>query len=44
MGAEYLANHYAPIFIFILIALGMGALPLVTVYYTPLLLPTSDLV
>lgn len=29
MGSAYLANEYAPIFIFILIALGMGALPLV---------------
>lgn len=29
MGASYLANEYAPIFIFILIALGMGAAPLV---------------
>jgi len=28
MGAEYLANQYAPIFIFILIAIGMGAAPL----------------
>jgi len=29
MGAEYLANEYTPIFIFILIAMGMGAVPLV---------------
>ncbi|OIO71538.1 MAG: NADH-quinone oxidoreductase subunit A [Zetaproteobacteria bacterium CG_4_9_14_3_um_filter_49_83] len=29
MGSAYLANEYAPIFIFILIALGMGAAPLV---------------
>lgn len=29
MGASYLANEYAPIFVFILIALGMGAAPLV---------------
>ncbi len=29
MGAAYLANEYAPIFIFILIAIGMGAMPLV---------------
>jgi len=29
MGAAYLANEYAPIFIFILIAIGMGAAPLV---------------
>jgi len=29
MGAAYLANEYAPIFIFILIALAMGVLPLV---------------
>jgi NADH-quinone oxidoreductase subunit A len=29
MGAAYLANEYAPIFIFILIALAMGILPLV---------------
>ena len=29
MGAAYLANEYAPIFIFILIALAMGAAPLV---------------
>jgi len=29
MGASYLANEYAPIFVFILIALGMGVLPLV---------------
>jgi NADH-quinone oxidoreductase subunit A len=28
MGAAYLANEYAPIFIFILIALAMGVLPL----------------
>lgn len=29
MGASYLANEYAPIFVFILIALGMGVAPLV---------------
>lgn len=29
MGATYLANEYAPIFIFILIAIAMGAAPLV---------------
>ena len=29
MGASYLANEYAPIFVFILVALGMGAAPLV---------------
>ncbi len=29
MGAAYLANEYAPIFVFILIAIAMGALPLV---------------
>jgi len=29
MGASYLANEYAPIFIFILIAIAMGAAPLV---------------
>ncbi len=29
MGASYLANEYAPIFVFILIALGMGVMPLV---------------
>lgn len=29
MGASYLANEYAPIFVFILIAIGMGAMPLV---------------
>lgn len=29
MGIEYLANEYAPIFIFILVALAMGAAPLV---------------
>jgi len=28
MGAAYLANEYIPIFIFILVALGMGAMPL----------------
>lgn len=28
MGASYLANEYIPIFIFILIALGMGVVPL----------------
>jgi len=33
MGAEYLASEYAPIFIFILIALGMGAAPLVLTYF-----------
>ncbi|MDQ6955964.1 MAG: NADH-quinone oxidoreductase subunit A [Mariprofundaceae bacterium] len=33
MGAEYLANEYIPIFIFILVALGMGAAPLlITVF------------
>jgi len=32
MGAEYLASEYAPIFIFILIALGMGAAPLVLTF------------
>jgi NADH-quinone oxidoreductase subunit A len=36
MGAAYLANEYAPIFIFILIALAMGALPLVlTTFVAP---------
>ncbi|ATX82670.1 NADH dehydrogenase subunit A [Mariprofundus ferrinatatus] len=29
MGAAYLANEYAPIFIFIIIAIAMGAAPLV---------------
>ena len=29
MGAAYLANEYAPIFIFILVAIAMGAAPLV---------------
>ena len=29
MGAAYLANEYAPIFVFILIAFAMGAAPLV---------------
>lgn len=29
MGIDYLANEYAPIFIFILVALAMGAAPLV---------------
>jgi len=29
MGASYLANEYVPIFVFILIALGMGVAPLV---------------
>ena len=29
MGASYLASEYIPIFIFILIALGMGVVPLV---------------
>jgi len=29
MGAAYLANEYAPIFIFIIIAFAMGAAPLV---------------
>ncbi len=32
MGAEYLANEYAPIFIFIVIAILMGAAPLVLTY------------
>ncbi len=32
MGASYLASEYAPIFIFILIALAMGAMPLVMTY------------
>jgi len=33
MGAAYLANEYIPIFIFILVALGMGAAPLlITVF------------
>ncbi len=29
MGLDYLASNYVPIFIFILIALGMGVVPLV---------------
>jgi len=29
MGLDYLASNYVPIFIFILIALGMGIMPLV---------------
>lgn len=32
MGAEYLASEYAPIFIFILIALAMGIAPLVLTF------------
>jgi len=32
MGAEYLANQYAPIFIFILIAIGMGVAPLAATF------------
>jgi len=32
MGASYLASQYIPIFIFILVALGMGAMPLVMTY------------
>ncbi len=32
MGAEYLANQYAPIFIFILIAIAMGAMPLMLTF------------
>ncbi|EAU54645.1 NADH-quinone oxidoreductase subunit A [Mariprofundus ferrooxydans] len=32
MGAEYLANEYAPIFIFIIIAFVMGAAPLALTY------------
>ena len=36
MGAEYLVSEYAPIFIFILIALAMGVVPLVlTVLVAP---------
>lgn len=33
MGASYLATEYAPIFIFILIALAMGAAPLVLTFF-----------
>jgi len=32
MGAEYLASEYAPIFIFIVIAFIMGAMPLMLTY------------
>ncbi len=32
MGATYLANEYAPIFIFILVAIGMGAMPLMLTF------------
>jgi len=32
MGASYLASEYAPIFIFIIVALVMGAMPLMLTY------------
>lgn len=33
MGAAYLASEYAPIFVFILVALAMGAAPLVLTWF-----------
>ncbi|MDX8388959.1 MAG: NADH-quinone oxidoreductase subunit A [Mariprofundaceae bacterium] len=33
MGASYLANEFAPIFVFLLIALAMGAAPLVLTFF-----------
>ncbi len=42
MGAEYLANEYVPIFIFILIAIGMGAAPLVLTLFVSEQKPNAE--
>ncbi len=42
MGAAYLANEYAPIFIFILIAIGMGAVPLVLTLFVSEQKPNAE--
>ncbi len=42
MGAAYLANEYAPIFIFILIAIGMGAAPLVLTLFVSEQKPNAE--
>jgi len=42
MGAAYLANEYAPIFIFILIALAMGVLPLLLTFFVATQKPDAE--
>jgi len=42
MGAAYLANEYAPIFIFILIAIAMGAVPLVLTLFVSEQKPNAE--
>jgi len=42
MGAAYLANEYAPIFIFIIIAIGMGAAPLVLTLFVSEQKPNAE--
>jgi len=42
MGAAYLANEYAPIFIFILIALAMGVLPLLLTVFVATQKPDAE--
>ncbi|TLS68196.1 NADH-quinone oxidoreductase subunit A [Mariprofundus erugo] len=42
MGAEYLANEYAPIFIFIIIAFVMGVAPLALTYIIAEQKPDSE--
>ncbi|MDX8392595.1 MAG: NADH-quinone oxidoreductase subunit A [Mariprofundaceae bacterium] len=42
MGAEYLATQYAPIFIFIVIAIAMGAAPLVLTIFVATQKPNAE--
>ena len=42
MGAEYLATQYAPIFIFIVIAVAMGAAPLVLTLFVATQKPDAE--
>jgi len=42
MGAAYLASEYAPIFIFILIAIAMGAAPLVLTLFVSEQKPNAE--
>jgi len=42
MGASYLASEYTPIFIFIIVALAMGVVPLVLTFFVASQRPDSE--
>jgi len=42
MGASYLASEYTPIFIFIIVALAMGVVPLVLTFFVASQHPDSE--